>query len=1057
VIGTLVGLFLLASGGAGGREWRLVYQDGSVGVALGAPGLTASELARLRAAWSWSATAAPRRSTPAEVGRAAAGDAPEIDRARLAIRVVRAASRRPPGDLRVIAAPIEMWREVPEGSLPSWPVPASGRLLLPVDGVHRWRVRVAGAGEGSWWADAQPQAATLAVATTLAAGIDLAVEDERGRPLGAVGGFIKEGAARLRDERLWAAVRGVGRLDSAGLPDGQEVTIGVMEPGYEPAIVRGWPSALPRELRLRRGATLAGRVTDAAGKALPEVTVEVEAWARAGEAQWMRYRAVTDARGAWSVQGVPHGKVALTLRKHGFVPRVEQLEAASGATDVGARQLDRGGQLAVLVRDAAGPLAGARIEAAAGLTAIADGAGIALLDGVPPSALTLRGVAERHQAASLQVNPPFATPVVLTLPRAFTVLGRFVDGAGAPVGGGVAEIEMPGCSNSERLGDDGSFALTLAPGKAADLVLRGPRVRELRQGLAAGAAGEVRDLGALTPPPGIDVIGRVVSQEQAAPVAGARVWLPRPGPAGPAVAWANRDVLETSTDETGSFRLSGLAQGASRLRIDAAGFARVQADVGTLDPAAAGGVVDLGDLAVSPGTRLHVLVRASGRSTDDSLEGATARVDLGNQWLDPDMLQAEVHDGEAVVPNVPAGPVTVSVLAGQKLVCDKRVTVGSDGSQASAGSAGSDMDVDCSKKAMTVAGAVKLGDVAAGAGYLVWRSAGADGAAPGDSQIDNVDSPGGLRQQQIVGLGRPQVSTSVDDGSRFQTQDLSPGPWSVSWTARTGALSGAVTVEIPDLDSFVTELVFPGLAVTGTVSTQDGKPAAGARVRELTTGDLAAAADDGTFTLGGLQAGPAVLQAQQGDLSSRPLHLDIPAGGTLDPVKLVVGDGSTKVTIQVATAAGAPAGGAFVFFEEQGRGIRFLTTGADGAASAGIEGDPPPAVRAAAYAAGLWTLGPWTAWDAAQQGLALAIDPSGRGSLVVSSARGATLKLLSSDGWDLSWLYQLLGEPLQAAPAKPLEVQGLPAGAYGLSGGQAGIAIEINVPAAGAVEARLDS
>ncbi len=1044
MIATLLSLFLLVKGGADGREWRFVYQDGSVGVASGAPALPASDLARLRTAWSWSATQAPRHATVSEVAHAAASDPPQIDRARLEVRVVRPQSRRPPGDLRVIAAPIEMWREVPEGSLPNWPVPASGRLLLPVDGAHRWRVRVAGTGEGSWWADASPNAATIAVATAAAAGIDLAVEDERGRPLGAVGGFVKEGAARLRDERLWAAVRGAGRLSSAGLPDGQEVTLGVMEAGYEPAIVRGWPSSLPRELRLRRGVTLSGRVTDAARKPLPGVAVEAEAFARAGEAQLMHYRAVTDARGQWSVQGVPHGRVALTFRKHGFVPRVEQLDA-NAAADIGARQLERGGQLAVLVRDAAGPIAGARIEAAAGLSAIADGAGIAVLDGVPSSALTLKGVAERHQAGSVQVNPPFAETVVLTLARAFTVTGRFVDGGGAAVSAGVAQVEMPGCSNSERLGEDGTFSLTLVPGKAANLVLHGPQVRELRQSLAPGAAGEVRDLGTLTPPPGIDVTGRVVSQGDASPVAGARVWLPRPGPAGPAVAWANRDVLETSTNETGSFRLSGLDQGGSRLRIDAAGFARAQADVGTVDPAASGGVVDLGDLSVSPGTRVHV--RTSGRSTDDSLEGATARVDLGNQWLDPDMLQAEVHDGEAVVPNVPAGPVTVSVLAGSKLVCDKKLTVTGDAS---------DMDVDCSKKAMTVMGVVKLGRVAAGAGYLVWRSAGADAGAPGNSQIDNVESPGGLQQQQVVGVGRPQVSTAVDDGSQFQTQDLSPGPWSVSWTARTGSLSGAVTVEIPDLDSFTTEVVFPGLAVSGVVTTQDGKPAAAARVRELTTGELVIAGDDGAFTLGGLQAGPAVLQAQQGELSSRPLHLDVPADGTLDPVKLVVGDGSTTVTIQVLTAAGAPAGGAFVFFEEQGKGIRFLTTGADGTASAGIEGDPPQAVRAAAYAGGIWTLGSWTPWDAAQQGLPLRTDPSGHGVLVVSSAQGAAVRLLSSDGWDLSWLCQLLGEPLQVSAGKPLEVQGLPAGTYGLSGGQGGAGVSVNVPDVGSVEARLD-
>lgn len=81
------------------------------------------------------------------------------------------------------------------------------------------------------------------------------------------------------------------------------------------------------------------------------------------------------------------------------------------------------------------------------------------------------------------------------------------------------------------------------------------------------------------------------------------------------------------------------------------------------------------------------------------------------------------------------------------------------------------------------------------------------------------------------------------------------------WTAHANSLSGTVTMQIPDLDTFSTEIDFPGLAVTGTVSTKDGRPAAGARVRELTSGDLVLAADDGSFALGGLQPGPAVLQA----------------------------------------------------------------------------------------------------------------------------------------------------------------------------------------------------
>jgi hypothetical protein len=1054
VITLVLSLSLLAGSGADPSQWRFVYRDGSVGAASGAPQLSAADLARLRSAWEWSTVQPPRQAQPAEIARPDRAGSTAVGSKHLEIRVVRKARVPPPPDLRVIAAPIEMWAEVPEGSLPSWPVPAGGRLVLPVDGVHRWRVRAAGTGEGSWWLDAKPNVAAVALESVPAGGFDLAVQDEKGTPLAAIGGYVKEGAKGLKDSRAWAGVRGAGRLSVPGLPDGQEVTLEVIESGYEPAVLRGWPSALPRQLRLHAGAVLSGRVTDAAGRALPGVAVEVEAWAGPQSTLLMKYTARTAASGEWTVKGVPHGQLALTLRKHGYVPHVERLVVSAGAagapraagnTDLGRRQLDRGGQLTVVVRDAAGPVAGARVEAGPGLKGTTDPTGTAVFDGVPPSGLLLKAEASRHQSGTLRINPPFPEPAVLTLPRAFTVTGRFVDGSGAPVTGGVAQVEMPTCRNSEHLAEDGSFSLTLPPGSAATLVLRAPQVRELRTGLAAGTAGEVRDLGNLTPPPGLDVTGRVVSAQDLAPVAGASVWLPRPGPGGPVVAWANRDLLETSTDETGAFRLSGLAQGGSRLRIDAAGFARAQADVGAVDPGASGGVVDLGDIPVSPGTRLHVLVRPTGRSTDDSLEGATARVDLGNQWIDPDMLQAEVQGGEAVVPNVPAGLVTVSVLAANKLACDKQVTVAGE----------PDLDVDCTRKAMTVTGIVKLGTAPAVAGALLWQPAGGDTAGVGDTQINTTTTGAGLRQQQVFGLGRPQVTTPVDQGS-FQTQDLTAGAWSVAWESPSGSLSAAVTAQVPDLDTFATELDFPGLSVTGTVTTQDGKAAPAARVRELTSGNFALAAQDGTFTLAGLPPGPATLQAQQDQLLSRLLRLDLPADGNLDPVKLVVGDNSTKIDVQVTTAGGVPLGGAFVFVQQQGGGTLLLTTGADGTTSTTIDGAEPPAVRVAAYATGVWTFGAWTPWDTAQQGLALASDPNGHGTLVVTSTQVAAVRLLSADGWDLSWLHQLLGLPLQAAPANPLEIQGLPAGAYSLGKGGAAAAVTVNVPDQGATEVKLN-
>jgi hypothetical protein len=136
-------------------------------------------------------------------------------------------------------------------------------------------------------------------------------------------------------------------------------------------------------------------------------------------------------------------------------------------------------------------------------------------------------------------------------------------------------------------------------------------------------------------------------------------------------------------------------------------------------------------------------------------------------------------------------------------------------------------------------------------------------------------------------------------------------------------------------------------------------------------------------------------------------------------------------------------------FLQQGATVSMMSTGADGSITMSMDGGDASAVRAAAYAGGLWALGSWTPWDVAQQqGLPLVIDPAGHGALLLTAAQGGKVRLLSMDGWDLSWMYQLLGLPLQALPGNPLEVSGLPAGSYGLSEG-AGAPSIVNVSAQG--------
>ncbi len=95
-------------------------------------------------------------------------------------------------------------------------------------------------------------------------------------------------------------------------------------------------------------------------------------------------------------------------------------------------------------------------------------------------------------------------------------------------------------------------------------------------------------------------------------------------------------------------------------------------------------------------------------------------------------------------------------------------------------------------------------------------------------------------------------------------------------------------------------------------------------------------------------------------------------------------------------------------------------------------------MRAAANAAGLWTLGTWTPADQAlQQGLACAADAA-LGTLVVTGAQGARAHLVTADGWNLSGLDQMLGAPLQEPSGKALALDSLPAGSCAVSSGSGG-------------------
>ena len=1020
-------LALHAAGALPAERYVLVFRDGSVEAAARPP--AAEVRSRLRHAWVWSPAAAPRQVPVDRLG-----ERPSPDRRRLRVTVAGAREGR---GLAVVAAPLAMWAEVPEGLLPSWPVGAGGEVRLPVAGAERWRLRLVGERQGSWWTEVPAGAGAVTLAASAAPDLELLVTGADGRPLAdATLDALAATAGRRDGGGLLARARGTdGRLRLPALPAAAELVLVVFEPAHAPAVLRGRPGTFPSTVRLGRGAAVTGRFTDPDGRPLAGVRVTAEAWLSAGVPRLLHRRSESGDDGAFAVRGLPDGEVAVLARAPGAAPFAARVEPEDGTADLGTIVLAPGRRLEVLVVDDLGaPVPGARVRAGRGLAATADGRGLALLDGLAAGrALELEAEAPGHLPARSRLEPPAPARTRLALRRAFAVTGRLLAPGGRPAEGGSVRVRTGATMRDEALSAEARFELDLEPGVEAELDLVSPATRELTVRVAAGAAGERRDLGDLAAPAGLTVTGRIVDARDGAPVPGATVWAPRPASGGPLLAWVDGDLLEARSGADGGFRLAGLAPQPAALRVEAPGYARAHLPLSPPADDLAIDVLEVGEVPLSAGAEVTVTLDEAPH------EPATARVDLAGQWLELDMLSAPVHDGAAVVRHVPAGPAVVSVVAGRALLCEAEVTVPDGGS----------VEVPCDARRAEVHGLVTVGGERAGAGLLTWLPPAIE--APGT--ITTIRSGGGLRQQHVFGGGRPQVDVPVEPDGTFATDRLTAGRWRVLWQPEGGSLSEPLDVEVPRTERYQVALDYPGAVVRGLVTDREGRPAAGARVRALGRSALAIAGAGGRFTLAGLEPGRHRLEARLDEAVSRPVEVEVAPGPEPEPVVLVLGpDDPVRLHVAVLDAAGSPVPGALVFLEEEGRAPRLLTAGADGRAVAPIEEPHPARLRAAALAGGRWALGAWTGWERAAEGLTLAVAPSG--SLAIESSRAGVPRVLSEQGWDVSWLLTRVGARPEVAPGLPLVLDGLPAGRYTIA--LDGVERRVAVPAGGRVAVELD-
>lgn len=988
---------------------------------------SAELLATVDAAWLWTPAVPPVRVAGDEVADhfAALLDAAP-SREQLAVRLPASESARERTRFAVVAAPVRMWREVPEGWLPSYLPPAEGALPLPRDRSLAWRLRLVGEGRGTGWLDVAPGVDEVAIVPVDAVDAAVTVTDSEGRPLVGAMLTVLENPRTAAKPALLSKHRADehGRLLLPALPADLDLAFLAGHPQAAPRSLLARVGDLPAELRLPAAVRVVGRFVDADGVPIGEVEVRADGWIDDAAPARFTGDATSDESGGWSLGPLPPRPMMIAARGDGLAPFRRRVEPQAGeVVDLGTITLIPGGVLTVAVRDQANePIAGAEVSVTGGLPVVpatSDETGAARLRDLPASglleiAVSAEGFLSRQQRAA----HPWPESVTVVLPRAFTVTGSFLDPDRRPLTTGSVRVvrQRDDYFHYQPLTAGGHFELALEPGESYALELTSPATRRLRVPLEPGTAGERRDLGDLVAPAGLTVTGSLVSAQDGLPVAGAHLWAPRPADAGAVVSWVHRDLVAARSDEAGAFELSGLAAKPELLRVDAPGFARLHVDV---QPEQGVWRLDVGQLEMAPGATVRVVARGV-----DEEASVFAHLDLRGEWLDFDRLSAPVFEGEAAIRHAPAGRSAVEVAVGDRVLCETTVEVPAEG----------EVVATCDARNRRVAGVVEVGERRAGQGLLTWSRGGGERGGPG--LILNRRSPNGLRQQQTWGGGdRPMVVDVGADGT-FETDRLSAGGWSVVWQPSGGAPSAPQAVELPAGEVPELALRFEGGVLVGTVVDGEGLPVEAARVEDVDRGTLALTAVDGSFRLGtgvGGEGGVVRVQARHAGLYSDLGEVAVEAGRQPDPVRLVLDESAGgQLSLQAWTAGGAPAADAFVFVEAEGRPAQVVSADAAGHAELSFGAPYPTQVRAAVFHDGVWGLRDWQSWDAARRGVELTLGGSGELVVECDASRGP-VTLVDAAGWDVSRLLTLLGARPMAAPERPLSIDGLPPGVYRLS------------------------
>ena len=289
-------------------------------------------------------------------------------------------------------------------------------------------------------------------------------------------------------------------------------------------------------ITMKEGGSIAGKVVDTKGAAVPYATIRVAARGTAMEMAPGR-QAVADAKGVFEVRGLARSKIQVRASSEDAASKLADFDLAPkpALRDL-SLVLDETGTIAgVVVDDAGKPVpevqvaaiadyfATERVTLAGVQSATTDGAGAFTLKGLPDGSYRLRAVRGSSSMRAWESTGTPAKPgdknVKITLQSPAVLVGKIaLDGGAAPK---LANIQL-GYHPATPANADGTFRVEdLEPG-SYDVRVMGPEFAQLTKTDVKLEAGKTTDIGTLTVMRGRRLTGRVVDAG-GAPVAGARV------------------------------------------------------------------------------------------------------------------------------------------------------------------------------------------------------------------------------------------------------------------------------------------------------------------------------------------------------------------------------------------------------------------------------------------------------------------------------------------------------------------------------------------------------